>query len=73
MAGIEDNLGPGLRDDAQQEGDDATQHPIGLQQPVFVAAATLGDLLRLPIRVSEQSGNLIAFHTRALGVEIRAR
>lgn len=73
VAGIEDDLGPGLGDDAQHEGDDAAQHPVRLQQPVLVAAAALGDLLRLPVRVGEQPGHVVALHARALRVEIRAR
>lgn len=73
VAGIEDDLGPGLGDDAQHEGDDAAQHPVRLQQPVLVAAAALGHLLRLPVRVGEQPGNVVALHARALGVEVGAR
>jgi len=73
VAGIEDDLGPGLRDDAQHEGDNAAQHPVRLQQPVLVAAAALGNLLRFPVRIGKQPGNVIGLHTRALGVEIRAR
>lgn len=73
VAGIEDDLGPGLGDDAQHEGDDAAQHPVRLQQPVLVAAAALGDLFRLPVRVGEQPGNVVALDARALGVQVRAR
>lgn len=74
VAGIEDNLRPGLGDDAQHEGDDAAQHPVGLQQPVLVAAAALGRLLGLPVRVGEQPGDMIALHARPLlCVEVHAR
>lgn len=74
VAGVEDDLGPGLGDDAQHEGDDAAQHPVRLQQPVFHAAAALGDLLRLPVRVGEEPGHVVALHARPLRVvEVRAR
>lgn len=74
MAGIEDNLWFGLGNDTQHEGNDAAQHPVSLQQPVLGAAATLGCLLGLPVRVGEQPGNLIAFHARPLlYVEVHAR
>lgn len=73
VAGVEDDLGPGLGDDAQHEGDDAAQHPVRLQQPVLVAAGALGHLLRLPVRVGEQPGNVVALHARALSVEFGAR
>lgn len=73
VAGVEDDLGPGLGDDAQHKGDDAAQHPVRLQQPVLVAAAALGDLFRLPVRVGEQPGNVVALHARALSVGVGAR
>lgn len=66
VAGVEDDLRPGLGDDAQHEGDDAAQHPVRLEQPVLVAAAALGDLLGLPVRVGEQPGNVVALHARPL-------
>lgn len=74
VAGVEDDFGPPLGDDAQHEGHDTAQHPVRLQQPVLVAAAALGDLLRLPIRVGEEPGDLVALHARPLlRVEVRAR
>jgi len=74
MAGIKDDLWPGLGDNTQHESNDAAQHPVGLQQPVLIAAAALGRLLGLPVRVGEQPGNMIALHARPLlCIEVRAR
>lgn len=72
VAGVQDDLGPGLGDDAQHVGDDATQHPVGLQQTVFIAAAALSHLLGLPVCIGEQSGNMIALHASSLSVEVHA-